>query len=194
MANALSALGGAPPAPNPQPASPGGGAALTQGFLGPSMGGAPMSTGQGSPQPGGAGGAGPAAPPPPPSHQQTVAAVRHFGAISSECASLLADPDCGKSDVRSKVIDGVTKLVSDGIATPADAVRELASFPDRPFEQKKWLENYMTRSDQAATAVLAHHQMAPQPATPQGDYDPENHNQIMQGLISQYQPAKGQGG
>jgi hypothetical protein len=149
-----------------------------------------MPTGQGSPQSGmgGAGGAGPAAPPPPPSHQQTVAALRHFGAISSECASLLADPDCGKTDVRSKVIDGVTKLVSEGIATPADAVRELASFPDRPFEQKKWLEAYMTRSDQAATAVLAHHQMAPpQPGTPQGDYDPENHSQIMQGLISQYQ-------
>ena len=146
----------------------------------------------GAPQPGSGGAGQPAAPPPPPSPQQTIAAVRHFGAISKECASLLGDPDCGKSDIRSKVIDGVTSLVSEGIATPADAVRELASFPDRPFEQKRWLENYMMKSDQASAAVLAHHQMAPpQPGSPQADYEPENHQSIIQGLMSQYQPNKG---
>src|SRR5271166_2044650 len=131
MAGALSSIGGPPPAPNPTPQQPDNNAPLSAIASPQKTGAQPMAAQQ------------PAAPPPPPTHQQTVAALRHFGAISNEVSSLLKDSDCGKADLKSKVIDGMTSLVSDGIQTPSDAIKTLATFPDKPFEQKQWLMQHL---------------------------------------------------
>lgn len=168
MANALSGPGGPPPAPDmPQPQS------------------------SGSTPPGGPPGA-PAAPPPP-SHQQTVAALRHFGAIEKELTSLLADPEVGKADMKSKLIDGTTSLVATGILTPQTAVQQLATFPEKPFDQKKWIEQHFTQTIKASSAILDQHRKGfkGQPA-PQGaqEYNPDDHQHVMAGLAKNYSGAR----
>lgn len=141
MPGSLSALSGAPPAPNPISSQP-------QGMGGPLSGAAPAGApGQGAPQ----------APPPPPSHQQTVVALRHFSAIEQELRGLLADPDLGKADMKSQIIDGATKLVAGGILTPVQAVTQLGAVPTRPYDQKVWLEKNFSQAVQAQQMVLAHH-------------------------------------
>lgn len=165
MANALSSMGGPPPAPNPQPQDPSGGGA-------PGASSAPQQQQQA----------------PAPSHQQTVAALRHFSAIEDELRGLLADPDLGKADMKSKIIDGATKLVANGIMTAAQAVTGLGSVPERPFEQKQWVASHYATAVQAANAVLDHHRAAfagtPAPAQPSG---PDDHQAVMSGLLSHYQ-------
>lgn len=178
MPSALSSgPGGPPPAPNPQP---------QQTNPNPlAMAGQPMApSAPGSP-------GGPQqqqqAPPPPPSHAQTVAALRHFTAIEKETMKLLKNPDCGKSDLRSDIIDSVTRLVSRGITTPADAVKELGSLPDKPFDQKKWLETHYTQATQAQTAMLAMHQHGVANGMPndQTPPSPDDHQAAMSGLGAQ---------
>lgn len=175
MPSALSSVGGPPPAPNPTPQT-----------TTPN----PVSTALNPMAPGPSGSAsGPSQqqqqPPPPPSHAQTVAALRHFTAIEGETEKLLRNPDCGKSDMRSTVIDSVTRLVSKGITTPSDAVRELGNFPDKPYDQKKWLENVYTQAAQAQTAMLAMHQHGAlgQPPGPT-PANMDDHHAIMSGLAS----------
>lgn len=164
MGNALSQDAGAPPAPNPQP------------------GGVP----QGGPAPGPQ----QAPQPPAPSHQQTVAALRHFDVIKKELLGLLKNPDIGKSDIKSDIIDGATKLVGMGIFSPANAVQQLASVPDRPFDQKQWVEQHLVQAIQASNAVLDQHRQAfaGQPAPPPGapQYHPDNHQPIIAGLMKHY--------
>ena len=170
MGNALSAQGGPPPAPNPQPQA-------IMGAQGTPMGpGGPPAAPQGQPMP-----------PPAPSHQQTVAALRHFSAIEKELTELLKNPDLGKSDLKSAIIDGTTKLVADGILTAASAVTELGTVPEKPFDQKKWLEHHFVQTLQAANAVLSHHaaafsgqQVDTTPASP------DDHQSHMAGLMSNY--------
>ena len=171
MSNALSALGGPPPAPNPEP-----GQQMPPPMAGNALG---PATGQ---QPG------PPAPPPAPSHQQTVAALRHFAALERELTTLLKDPDLGKSDLKSKIIDGTTGLVAQGYLTPAAAVTELGTVPERPFDQKKWLEQHFVQTIAAANQVLGHHQAAfPGGAPNEEAPSMDGHHDLMQGLASHYQ-------
>ena len=113
MPNALSAATTPPPPPNINQQAPMG------------SGGPPAGMPQTS------------SPPPAPSHAQTVAALRHFDAAAKGVSALLKDPDCGKTDMKSEVIDGVAKLVSKGMMTAPDAVQTLGTFPEKPFDQKK---------------------------------------------------------
>jgi hypothetical protein len=165
MANALSsAIGGTPPAPNPSP-------------LGNQMPQTMGAQGPGSQQ----------SPPPPPNHQQTVVALRHFDAIEKELTVLLKDPGLGRADMKSEIIDGVTKLVAGGFLTPAAAITELATVPERPFDQKKWLESHLAQTVQAADGVLGHHGAAF--AGQDVDMTPPNnasHLSTMNGLAAQY--------
>jgi hypothetical protein len=95
--------------------------------------------------------------PAPPSHEQTVAALRHFHAIHDEVKILLDNPALGKSDVKPQIIDGVTKLVAERIISPAQAVMQLSEVPQDPLQQRKWLQQMMQQTAQAANAVLDHH-------------------------------------
>ncbi|MCW2317623.1 hypothetical protein M2322_003187 [Rhodoblastus acidophilus] len=94
----------------------------------------------------------------PPNHQQTVAALRHFSAIQDALMSLLDDPSVGKSDLKSKAIDAASKLVATSNLTPVQAVSLLSDFPDRAFDQKKWLEQHLIMIVTGSEAVLSHHQ------------------------------------
>jgi hypothetical protein len=98
-----------------------------------------------------------AAQPPAPSHEQTVCALRHFHAVIGEAQTLLKDPAMGKSDLKSKIIDGVTKLVSERMLSPAQAVQQLSQVPTDPLEQRKWLQGVLAQAVTSANAVVDHH-------------------------------------
>lgn len=161
MADALRSMA-PPPAPMPQGPLTGG----------PQQQGAPQS---GPPQP---------QPMPAPSHQQTVAALRHFAAIGKQLEIALKDPDLGKSDVKSAVIDGMTRLVADRIIPPGQAVSQLATFPDRPYEQKQWLIQHYQQTQQARDAVLSHHALANAGGPPAPTPSADTHMQDMQGMMA----------
>ncbi len=108
---------------------------------------------QGAPQ----GPQGAPAGPPPPTHEQTVAALRHFHAIIEEVQHILKDPAVGKSDLKSKIIDGTTKLVSERMISPSQAVVQLSSVPEDPIKQRQWLQKMLNDTVQAANAVVDHH-------------------------------------
>lgn len=108
---------------------------------------------------------------PQPTHAQTVATLRHLGAIKRELMTLMKNPDLGKSDMKSAIIDGVTKLVADRIIPATTAVTKLATVPERPFDQKKFVEQDYLQTMQAESAILDHHRSHSVGA---GDYELEN--------------------
>jgi hypothetical protein len=101
----------------------------------------------------------PPAQPSPPTHAQTVAALRHFDAIKGVLTPLLQDPALGKSSMKSQIIDGVTKLVSERIISAGKAVDELSKIPADPLLQRKILQGMMQNAIQAERVILAHHAM-----------------------------------
>lgn len=113
--------------------------------------------------------------PPAPSHAQTVAALRHFAAIIGELNTLVKDPDLGKADMKSAIIDGTTKLVSERMMSPAQAVQMLATVPERPFDQKAWIQNHMQQAMLGRGMVLAHHAAAFAGAGPEPTPDADDH-------------------
>ena len=131
---------------------------------------------------------------PAPTHDQTVAALRHFNAVLGQLRGLLQNPDLGKADVKSVIIDGMTKLVSDRMIAPAEAVQTLATVPERPFDQKQWAIQHYAQTVQAQATVLDHHR---QTALGTGNYDlenelhvgdssPDDHMATMQGMMAQH--------
>lgn len=130
-----------PPAP-----SPGGGNALSSGA---------MASPQGAPGP--AGQPGQAAPPAPPTHAQTVAALRHFDAVRKEIEIIAKDPALGKNNVKSKIIDGVLRLVAGGIMQTTQAVEQLSKVPTEPLLQMKWAKSMLTQAQQAENGILDHY-------------------------------------
>jgi hypothetical protein len=136
---------------------------------------------QGGPSALGAPGGAPAAAPgqpsqmPAPTHNQTVAALRHFAALAKQLEAALKDPDIGKADIKSKVIDGMTELVSERMISPGEAVSTLSTFPERPFDQKQWVMQHYQQVQQARNFVLAHHAMAFAGQGPQPAPKPETH-------------------
>lgn len=180
------AFSGPPPAPDiqqQQPSSPTGG-----NMLAGSPAGAPPGPNTSPAQSQGA-----PAPAPAPTHEQTVAAMRHFQAIQDEIEPLLKDPDVGKSDMKSKVIDGATKLVASRIFSPADAVAQLADFPEAPFEQRSWLIRHYFMATVAMHQVLDHHGSAAAAGMVPVGGKPKrgDHMADMQGLRGHYKPAGG---
>lgn len=138
--------GGPPPAPNPNAT----GQAPSNGVLSAPMGSSPPTVPAQGQQP----------QTPAPTHGQTVAALRHFDAIQGELEALLRDPAVGKSNIKKKIIDGMARLVGDRIIMPGAAVQQLGEVPDKPFDQRKWLQQHLLQSVMAKVAVLQHHQNA----------------------------------
>ena len=125
--------------------------------------------------------------PPAPSHAQTVAALRHFDAILGQLKALLKNPDLGKADLRSAIIDGMTDLVKDRMMPPTTAVDQLSKIPDRPYDQKVWAQQRAQETLAARNAILAHHAAAfaggPAEQTPDNS---DAHMQVMQSLMQQH--------
>lgn len=136
--------------------------------------------------------------PPVLSHQQAVAALRHFHAIDMELRALLKDPDLGRADLKSAIIDGTTTLVSDRIIAPGTAVAMLATVPEKPREQKKWVEQHYQQNAAAQAAVLDHHRNG---SPGSGDWavegqaqpgSPDDHMKTMNGVTAAYKgPGNG---
>jgi hypothetical protein len=99
-------------------------------------------------------------PPPAPTHQQTVAALRHFDAVRSTWEKIAKNPEFGKSDLKKAIIDGASKLVADRIVKPDQAVTMLSVVPSNPFQQKKWVAEQIMHNQTAETMVLDHHRSA----------------------------------
>jgi hypothetical protein len=132
---------------------------------------------------------------PAPSHQETVAALRHFMSIVNELKTLQANPSLGKSNVKTAIIDGVTGLVSQRLMSPANAVSELSKVPDDPRAQRQWVEQTLQQTIKAQNNVLDHH-VAGSPATLDWGHEsqqqpgsPDDHMQTMDGLAGQYRPS-----
>lgn len=127
----------------------------------PQPGGNALSSGaMPSPQPSGAPGAAPGvqpAQPAPPTHAQTIAALRHFDAVRRELELVAKDPALGKSNVKSKIIDGVLRLVAGGIMQTTQAVDELSKVPVEPLLQMKWVKGMYTQAKQAEDGILDHY-------------------------------------
>lgn len=153
-------------------------------------GGSPSQPGAGGPmQPGGP----QQAPTPPPSHAQTVATLRHLQNVNREFGPILKNPDLGKSDMKSAVIDAGTKLVADRIVTPAAAVMLLSQVPTDPLDQRKWLQNFYDTNEKAQMTVLDHHASGgPTNLDWQSDqagfmpHDPDGHMKAMEGVMTHY--------
>lgn len=147
MANALNTIPAAPPMAQ-QEAQPQNGGALPGNAL--QMPGAMTPQAVGSPRAQG----GQPQQPPQITHKQAVCAMRHFHAITQELEGLLADPNLGKSDVKSKIIDGTVKLVSQRIISAAEAVAELGGVPSDPILQRKWVTQHFHNTMIAQNAIL----------------------------------------
>jgi len=94
------------------------------------------------------------------SHQRAVAALRYFQEFERELWSVLADPDLGKADMKSKVVAAITRLRTREIASPAQSATLLATFPDRPLDQQRWAEAHFTQAIQGADEVLERYRAA----------------------------------
>jgi len=126
---------------------------------------------------------------PAPTNAQTVTALRHFSAIEQELSELMKDPDLGKTDMRSKVIDGMTRLVSEGLVPASGAVRDLGTFPERPYDQRVWVNKHFMNTVMAQVSILAHHQAGAatgQNVEPDWTADPDDHQSIIAGLTARY--------
>lgn len=138
---------------------------------------------------------GPPQPPqqPAPSLHQVQAGLHHFHAIAEQLSGLMKDPDFGRTDIKSKIIDSTTKLVGEKIFTPASAVAVLGDVPDRPFDQKKWVMQHFQQAQGAANQLLDHFRAA-NPGDGQWQADiaatpmpsRANHQTAMSGLHEHY--------
>lgn len=125
---------------------------------------------------------------PAPTHSQTVAAMRHFSEINREFLPLLKNPDLGKSDMKSSIIDAVTKLVASRVIPPSAAVAQLATVPEKPKDQRAWAMNLYHQNEMAAAVMLEHHRkaFAGQPENESDQYNPDNHIDHMHGVMSHF--------
>lgn len=94
---------------------------------------------------------------PPLSHAEVVTGLRHADAVKRELMLLAKDPALGKSNVKSKVIDGVLRLVSQGYMQTTEAVDELSKVPTEPLMQMKWVKNMYAQAQAAENNILDHY-------------------------------------
>lgn len=128
---------------------------------------------------------------PMPTHAETVAALRHFHAISSELEAILKNPKAGKGDLKSEIIDGVTRLISERVMTPSQAVMQLSTVPSEPLLQRKWLMDHLQKAEQSEVTVLHHRAIAAASGTPDAsEYNPDDHVNLMGGLAAKYAGGK----
>jgi hypothetical protein len=135
--------------------------------------------------------------PSPPTAAQTVAALRHFDATKKELGILLADPALGKTNVKSKIISGVVRLVASGMMKTTEAVTELSKVPTDPLMQMKWAKSMFQQAQTAENAILDQYgatsphlgTVADHFASTQGVSDPGDHLDHLAALRGNYGKA-----
>ena len=123
---------------------------------------------------------------PAPTHAQTVAALRHFDAIKNELTTLMKIPNIGKTDIKSQVIDGMSKLVSERMIPATQAVIQLSQLPTDPAMQRKWVQTLLAQAAQAEQNILAHHAQGFAGQGPEPTPSRDDHMDHMAALQSQY--------
>ena len=83
-------------------------------------------------------------------------------------------------------IVGYTKLVADRIATPVQAIGSLAQVPERPFQQRQWVQDAYNKNVQARDIVLSHHAQAYAGQGPQEAPDQDNHISDISSMMSSH--------
>lgn len=121
-----------------------------------------------------------------PTHGQTVAALRQFDAFIGMWKSILKNPDLGKSDLKDAFIESMTKLVGDSIISPSQAVSLLTRIPDKPFDQKKFVEQHYMTDLKARNMVIVHHAAAFAGAPPEPTpNNADDHMNVIKGMMQQ---------
>ena len=134
---------------------------------------------------------------PAPSHEQTVAALTHTAAVSKELMTILRDPDLGKKDARSQIVDAALELVQKGLASVPAVVEQIKSLPSDAQGQLQWVKGHLMANQLAQFAVLEHHRGAfpgtldagaesAMQAVPAGK-SRKPHGDIMRSLVEHYQ-------
>jgi hypothetical protein len=174
-----------PPAPNPQPEDP-----SSSNPMAPFQSTNPLQKLQGN---------GPVQPQqqmqmPAPDAAHAVAGLRHLGAIERATESLLRNPDLGKIDMKSTIIDGMTRLVADRMISPAQAVDQLTSVPPDPFGQRNWVLQHFVQAVTAQRFLISHHRAAFSGQRDLQHGHPDDHQQHVRGLMGHYQPLAAMSG
>lgn len=131
-------------------------------------------------------------PPPAPTHAQTVAALRHFDAIKKELTVLVSNPALGKSNLKSQIIDGTSSLVAERVMPASQAVPLLASVPEDPIQQRKWVQQHLMNTIQSEHAIVEQHRNTNLGSgdwateSQQHNTNPDNHMDDMKALGDQY--------
>lgn len=141
-------------------------------------------------------------PPPAPSHQETVAALRHFHEIQRQLGPLLKNPKIGKSDMKGEVYTVGALLLGDGFMSLPEVMTALKSFPKEPIDQRKWIEQHYNNAVAAQQKVLDDHAAHVGPGS--GDFatewgaktalDPDMaHGDLMSSIMGHYKGRKNGG-
>ena len=129
-------------------------------------------------------------PMPAPTKAQTVAATQRFSAIQAAMRAVMSLPDFGKSNVRPQIMNEASKLLGSKLLSLPQIMEAVKDLPDSPLEQKQFVTGIFNNARQAEASVLDHHGAAivagklPQDGGDQ--YDADQHEQLMDGLLSHY--------
>lgn len=129
-------------------------------------------------------------PQPAPTRAQTTAAVQRFSAIQQALKPILADPKLGKENVRPDVLDAGSRLLGTKLISLPQLMQVLNDFPSDPLDQRTKVQQIYSSAQQAEAAVLDHHGAAivagKLPPDGGDQYDSENHDKLMDGLLGHY--------
>jgi hypothetical protein len=133
---------------------------------------------------------------PAPTHEQTVAALHHTAEVTHQLMTLMKDPDLGKKDARSQIVDASLELVQKGLTTVPAIVEQIKTVPQDPQGQLNWVKGHLLANQLAQFAVLEHYRQGNPPtfdaagdtARSQQLYSGKRkgHMDIMKGLVSHY--------
>lgn len=128
-----------------------------------------------------------APPPPPPTKAQTIAAVHHFGLIKQSMMPIMDDPNLGKSNVRPKIMDSFSKLLSTKVLSLPEIMKAVKNLPEDPIEQKKFVDKIYQDNDKAQKMVLEHHAMG---GAQDDEWSQDKHGDYMAALMNNYPGQK----
>lgn len=143
----------------------------------------------------------PQVPQPAPTHEQTVIALHHTAEVSQQLMALMRDPELGKKDARSEIVDVALELVQKGLATVPAVVEQVKNLPSDPQGQLNWVKAHLMANQLSQFAVLEHYRAANPPTyDAAGDtaahgalFNGKNrkgHGDVMRSLIDHYQGAR----
>lgn len=132
----------------------------------------------------------PAQAPQAPTAGQTAAALHHFSEIKSTLKPLLSDPNLGKTNIRPKLLDSMSKLLASRALTLPQVMNAVKALPDDPADQMKFVQKVYQDNDTAQKLVLLQHRSAPQSEDQEDPYSADNHSAMMDGLLKQYMRDK----